>query len=102
MMRGEIWWCDFHAFGRRPALILTRDTVIPLRTDVVVAAVTRRIRGIPTEVQLTDADGVPAESAISFDNIYTVSKRQLLTRITKLSGDRLDEVCEALRFAFAC
>jgi len=69
---------------------------------VVVALLTRTIRGIPSEVVLELDDGVPERSAISFDNIYTIPKRAGRIRITTLSPDRLDEVCEALRFAAGC
>lgn len=102
MTRGEVWWGDVPGLGRRPVLVLTRDTAIPLLTDVVVALLTTNIRGIPTEVVLDQSDGVPRTSAVTFDNIYTVSKRQLVRRITGLSNARLEQVCTALRFALAC
>jgi mRNA interferase MazF len=102
MTRGEVWWGDIPGIGRRPVLVLTRDTAIPLLARIVVALVTTQIRGIPTEVRLDRDDGMPDTSVVSFDNVYTLSKRQLVSRITELSNARLDEVCAALRYAFAC
>lgn len=102
MIRGEVRWCDLPGYGSRPVVILTRDTVIPLLTDVMVAIVTTNIRGIPSEVVLDEADGVPKRSAVNLDNIHTVPKQQVREVVTRLSSARLDEVCEALRFATAC
>jgi mRNA interferase MazF len=102
MTRGEVWWGDIPGIGRRPVLVLTRDTAIPLLAKVVVALITTQTRGIPTEVRLEPGDGMPHTSVVSFDNVYTLSKRRLVSRITELSNARLDEICEALRFAFAC
>jgi mRNA interferase MazF len=83
-------------------LVLTRDTVLPLLSEVMVAIVTTNIRGIPSEVVVDEADGVPRRSAINLDNIHTVPKQRVRDIITRLSRARLDEVCEALRFATAC
>jgi mRNA interferase MazF len=102
MTRGEVWWGDIPRMGRRPVLVLTRDTAIPLLTSVVVAIVTTQVRGIPTEVALDHRDGMPRASVVSFDNLITLSKRQFISRITELSNAKLEEVCEALRFAMAC
>lgn len=102
MIRGEVWWGDVPGIGRRPLLVLTRDTAIPLLHDVVVATTTRTIRGIPSEVVLDERDGMPHRSVVNFDTLYTISKRLLVSRITTLSSARLDEACEALRYAFAC
>ena len=102
MNRGEIWWTDVPGLGRRPVLVMTRDLAIPVLSDIVVALVTATIRGIPTEVVVDESDGLPRRSAISLDNLRTLSKRRLIQRVTMLSQARLDEVCEALRFAMAC
>ncbi|PZS09557.1 MAG: hypothetical protein DLM64_10250 [Solirubrobacterales bacterium] len=70
--------------------------------SVVVALVMRTARGIPTEVRLDNADGMPRECAISFDNLRTVPKALLVDRIAVLSRSRLSEVCAALDFALGC
>lgn len=102
MTRGEIWWSDVPGLGRRPVLVLTRDAAIPVLGRVAVALLTTTVRGIPTEVELDGADGVPQRCAVSLDNVYTISKRRLTQRITRLSDPHLSEVCAALRFAVAC
>lgn len=102
MNRGELWWCDITGLGPRPVVILTRDSAIPLLTSVVVATLTKTIRGVPTEVIVEPTDGVPKRSVISLDNIYTVSKAALRDMITRLSHGHLQEICEALRYSVAC
>ena len=102
MTRGDVWWADLPDVGRRPVLVLTRDTAIPLLTRVVVALLTTRLRGIPTEVRLDERDGVPRESGVTFDNLYTVHKEQFISKITELSNAKLEEVCEAFRYSVGC
>ena len=59
MQRGEIWFAATPG-GDRPVLVLTRDPVAERIGSVVVAALTRTVRGIVSELELTpDADGVP-------------------------------------------
>jgi mRNA interferase MazF len=69
---------------------------------VTVAYLTRTIRGIPTEVCLDRADGMPKECAVSFDNLRTVPKVFLGEPITSLAGKRMHEVCVALAIATGC
>ena len=100
MKRGGIYWYSFQAPDkRRPVLILTRDSAIPVLNSVTVAPITSTIRDIPTEVPLTQEDGVPTPCAANFDNIQTVPKQKLAGRITRLSRARLDEVDQAVAFA---
>jgi mRNA interferase MazF len=100
--QGEVWWANLPPpIGRRPVLILTRSDAIPRLSNVTIAPLTRTIRNIPTEVILSPEDGVPTLCAISLDNIVTVRKTSLDTRIVALDVSILHEVFEALRIAFA-
>ena len=100
--RGEVWWGEIEDLGRRPFLIMTRPSAIPLLNQVVAAPVTRTIRNIPSELRLGPDDGMPTECAASFDNLRVVPKSLLLDRICTLGPDRLAEACRALRTAMAC
>lgn len=102
MTRGEVWWYELPDVGRRPGCILTRPAAIPVLNALVVAPASRTIRGIPNEVRLGRGDGMPAECALSFDNLLTVPKALLVARITRLSQTRLEEVCAALAIATGC
>ncbi len=100
--RGEVWWVEHPDAGRRPACVLTRQAAIPVLNSVLVAPATRTIRGIPTEVTLTRDDGMPDDCALSFDNLTTVPKTLLTTRITSVPDAKLSELCDALRAAAGC
>jgi mRNA interferase MazF len=100
--RGEVWWVEHPDAGRRPACVLTRQAAIPVLNSVLVAPATRTVRGIPTEVPLTRADGMPDHCALSFDNLTTVPKALLTTRITRVPDAKLPQLCDALRVAAGC
>jgi mRNA interferase MazF len=54
--RGEVRWLELEEEGRRPVVVLTRDEALPRLRNVIVALVTRTIRGIESEVQIGPAD----------------------------------------------
>ncbi len=102
MNRGDVYWLDLPDEKSRPALVLTREAAIPVLNKVIVASMTRKIRDIPTEVRLGEADGMPTECVVSLDNLRTVSRSLLREPITTLSGTKLREVCQALAIATGC
>lgn len=100
MKRGEVRWYRFKAPDkRRPVLILTRDSAISVLNSVTVAPITRTVRGIPTEVLLTESDGLPQPCAANFDNLQTVPQGNIGALITALKPARMAEAANALRFA---
>jgi mRNA interferase MazF len=100
MKRGEIRWYKFKKPDKkRPVLILTRDSVIDCLGEITVAPLTTRIRDIPTEVVITKADGMPEDCCINLDHMQTVSKGNIGSLITTLSGQKLNQVREAILFA---
>jgi mRNA interferase MazF len=100
MLRGDIRWYKFaDPDKRRPVLLLTRDSVLDRLGEVTVAPITRTIRGIPSEVMLTPADGVPADCAVNCDHLLTVPKSRLGPLVTTLGANRLEEVRAAVLFA---
>jgi mRNA interferase MazF len=86
----------------RPVCILTRDEAIPVLQRVMVAEATTTRRGIESEVDLDESDGMPRSCVLSLDNVLISPKARLGRRITTLSPARMHEVCEALRFATGC
>ena len=100
MNRGDVCWYTFKMPDkRRPVLILTRDSAIAVLHSVTVAPITSTIRTIPTEVVLTEADGLPNTCAANFDNLQTVPKSNIGHRIARLSGSKMQEAAAALSFA---
>jgi mRNA interferase MazF len=100
--RGEVWWIEHPDAGRRPVCVLSRQAAIPVLRSLLVAPATRTVRGIPSEVVLGPDDGMPAECALSFDNLTTVPKALLTERITAIGDGRMPELCKALEAATGC
>lgn len=99
--QAEVWWATIDG-QRRPVLIVTRGDVVPFLTRVLVAPVTRTVRGIPTELPLGPDDGLDVECCASFDNLQPVERRQLTSRVGALSPERRPELCRALRATADC
>ena len=85
--------------GRRPAVLLSRDSAYRVRAAVTVAPVTRTIRDIPVEVLLDRSDGMAARCVVNLDDITTVPKSLIKERITVLSAEKIQKVDDAIRFA---
>jgi mRNA interferase MazF len=100
MNRGDVCWYTFKAPDKkRPVLILTRESAISILNSVTIAPITSTIRSIPTELLLTEQDGVPHTCAANFDNLQTVPKSNIGNRITRLTSRRMKEVAVAVSFA---
>lgn len=100
--QGEIWWTEVPDAGRRPALVVTRDAALPVLRAVLVAPVTRTIRGIPTEVALGAEDGLDESCAASFDNLRLVPRWVLTDRVGRLDDSKACEICRALSAVADC
>lgn len=100
--RGEVWWGETPDAKGRPFLVLTRDAAIPVLRTLLVAPVTRTIRGIPTEVPLGADEGLPSASVASFDTITVFPRSMLVRRMGALSPVRTTELCDALDAATDC
>ena len=99
--QGDVWWAE-GLDKRRPVLVVTRDDVIPNLRRLVVAPVTTRVRGLPTEVELGESDGLRETSVASFDNLRLVPSRSLTTRIGEASPSRRAQICRALAALADC
>ena len=67
-----------------------------------VAPLTTRVRGLPSEVALDADDGVPQPCVVSLDNVQPLAAALLVERITVLSPVRMAAVCNALAVATDC
>ena len=100
MRRGEIRWCQLRAPDKkRPVLILTRDVIVDQMNEIIVAPVTRTIRGIATEVVLDEADAIKVRSALNLDHLGIVQRGRLGPVLCVLRDSRWPEVEHALRVA---
>ena len=100
--RGEIWWGESPEAKSRPFVVLTRDEAIPVLRTVLVAPVSRTVRGIPSELRLGPDEGLPTECAASSDAILPFPRSMLVRRIGALGPDRIDALCGAVRAAIDC
>jgi mRNA interferase MazF len=101
--RGEVWWCEPPAIGRRPVVVLSRDVAIPRLGRALIAPCTTTIRGLPSEVVLEPGtDPIPRLSAVNLDSVESVSIGVLVERLGRLSDDRMGDICNALAIAVDC
>ncbi|EQD76336.1 transcriptional modulator of MazE/toxin, MazF [mine drainage metagenome] len=102
MNRGDVCWYTFKTPDKkRPVLVLTRDSAIAVLNAVTIAPITSTIRSIPTEIVLTEEDGLPHTCAVNFDNLQTVPKGQIGDQITRLSRRKMKQAAAAVSFALA-
>jgi mRNA interferase MazF len=101
--RGDIRLYSFAAPDKkRPVVVLTRDSAIGYLATVTVAPIISTIRGVPSEVQLSEGDGMKEPCAVNLHSPVTVSQERLGKRVGQLSAARMNEVCAALRFSVGC
>jgi mRNA interferase MazF len=100
MKRGKV---RSYVFSRpdkkRAVLILTGDSAWEFLGEVTVAPITTTIRDIPSEVLLTEADGVPTDCAVNFDHLQTVSNGKIGSLIATLSSSKMQQMRPGLLFA---
>jgi mRNA interferase MazF len=100
--RGEVYWCSLpEPDKRRPVVIVTRDSVVPLLERLTVVPITSTIRRTPSYVRLGLEDGLFEECAANLDGIQTVRKEVVGEYICRLSSARMDQIADAAIFAFA-
>lgn len=97
MKRGEICWYTFRQPDkRRPVMILTRDEVLDQLNELIVVPATRTIRGLATEVVLTEDDGMPVTCALNFDHIALAQRDRIGPTLSTLPEGRWPDVKVAL------
>jgi len=94
--QAEIWLIETPNQKRRPVLIVSRDEVIPVLNNLVVAPVTSTVRDIPTCIRVGPDEGIDHDSVASFDNLAAVPKSVLTTRLGQLGVDGRRQICDAL------
>ena len=85
--QAEIWLMETPNQKRRPVLIVSRDEVIPVLNNIVVAPVTTTLRDIPTCLPVGPEHGIAHDSVATFDNLAAVPKSVLTTRLGQLGTD---------------
>jgi mRNA interferase MazF len=93
----EVWWVELpEPVGRRPVLLLSRDSAYEVLNKLVVAEVTTRVRGIPQEVAMGPREGLASRCVANLDNMRTVHKSYFAERAGALGAARVPDVKRAL------
>jgi mRNA interferase MazF len=98
--RGEIWLAELDK--RRPVVVLTRNPLGRMLHSVIVGPVTSTVRGLSTEVNLTEADGVRRSSVVNLDNLQLVPRTSLVRRVGRATPTTLRAICAAAVEAIGC
>ena len=97
----EVWWAALPPpAGRRPILLLTRNSAYDHLNKLVGVEITSTIRGIAAEVRLGPAEGLALECVANCDKLRTVAKATLTGRVGRLDPRRWIEVKRAVGAAF--
>jgi mRNA interferase MazF len=94
--QAEVWLMETPNQKRRPVLIVSRDEVIPVLSNILVAPVTSTIRDIPTCIPVGPQEGIDHDSVATFDNLAAVPKSVLTIRLGELGLGGQRQICEAL------
>lgn len=97
---GQVWWADIEKV--RPVVILTRASVAPLLSRVLVAPITSTVRNIPSEVPLDEAAGVAEGSVANLDNVQLLPVDRLLRRAGTVPAERWPAFCRAMASVIDC
>jgi mRNA interferase MazF len=104
--RGEVWTVNFDPVigheqaGRRPALIVTANAFNATAAGLVaVLPITSKPRPLPSRVRVTPPEGgLSMESWIITEQLRTVSKQRLISRLGSVTPSTMEAVETSLRF----
>jgi mRNA interferase MazF len=105
LLRGEIWWVDFgtprgsEQGGRRLALIIQNNTGNASSSTTIIAAVTSKIKTpYPFHVDISAFEsGCPENSVILLEQLLTITKGRLISRVGSLSPAKMKFVDKAIQ-----
>lgn len=100
--RGEVWWGEAPDEKGRPFLVVSRDAANAVMQRVLVAPVTTRVRGVPSELPLGRGEGLPMPSVASFDNLRPFPKAMLVRRLGALPAGRRGLLCAVAAATLDC
>ncbi len=106
MSRGEVWRADLaptrgtEQSGVRPVLIVQTDRANPHSPHTIVVPFTTRIRQklLPSHVLIPAGEGGLAQDSVALsEQIRVMDHTRLIARLGTLSGQRMQEIGDALK-----
>lgn len=105
-LRGEIYWVDWtpargsEQEGRRPAVVISMDSLNRAVNTVVVAACTTRIRNLRTAVNLPAGRPLQQAGQIIPIQLMTIDQHRLDGYMGRLSLDQIEDLKVKLRLCW--
>ena len=100
--RGDVWLVNLGPkAGTRPAVILTRDAVIPYLNKLTVAEITSKGKGYPTEIDIGRKANLKEHSFVQVDNIQTLSKERFAKCPGSLDEETMNIISRKVVFALS-
>lgn len=100
--RGELWWGETPDEKGRPFLVVSRDAANEVMQRVLVAPITTRVRGVPSELPVGTDEGLPLASVASFDNVRPFPKAMLVRRLGAVATPRRHLICTVAAATLDC
>lgn len=97
--RGDVFDADVAEAGAHPVVVITRQTAIPVRSNVTVVLVTSMARGHRAEVPLGPQQGLERESVANCDEIQTLRKDRLARRRGSVGLEQMRAIEEGVRLS---
>jgi mRNA-degrading endonuclease toxin of MazEF toxin-antitoxin module len=102
LSRGQVWDVELPHAGRRPVVIITRDSALEYLRTVTVAEVTSSPSTAPTSVAIQPSSELRLadESHVRCDNVVTLDQQELEGLRGHVSAEELADIGTALMIAF--
>lgn len=97
--RGDVFDADVAEAGRHPVVVVSRQTAIPVRSNVTVVLITSVVRGHPAEVPLDAEQGLDRECVANCDEIHTLRKFRLTRRRGSVGLERMRAIEDGMRLS---
>ncbi len=102
--RGEIYYADLSPVvgseqgGVRPVLVVQNDVGNKYSPTVIVGAITSKLdkAKLPTHVELNESSGLDKQSVLLLEQLRTIDKARLKTRVGEVGSDTMRKVNNAL------
>ena len=103
--RGEIYYADLSPVvgseqgGTRPILVIQNDIGNKYSPTIIAAAITSKLNKakLPTHIELSASEyGLEKDSVVLLEQIRTIDKQRLKTKISTLSDFKMQQVNQAM------